>query len=85
MNRVNENARESVCRAWGTRSRYALLFALIVNLATMCDTCYVDSPGAIVDLVNNSVLSNANPPFLNAAFEFLAAGRAWVPCQIPDA
>ncbi len=48
---------------------------LFVNLAPVRDPRHIDSSGRVVNLVHNTVIAGANPPFATAALEFLESRR----------
>ena len=58
---------------------------LFVNLAPMCNSGHIDGSGFIVNLVNDTVIANANAPFLIAALEFFAAWRPGNRCETFEA
>jgi hypothetical protein len=47
---------------------------LSVNFASMPDDCYIDYAFVVVDLLNDTVITNPNPKQICCAAELLASG-----------
>jgi hypothetical protein len=51
-------------------------FFLFLDIAPMSNARHIYAFGSIVDDIDNPVITNADSPFVIAALEFLATGRA---------
>jgi hypothetical protein len=47
---------------------------LLIDIASMSNPCHINGSGVVVNLVHNTIIPNANAPFLVAAPQFLQPG-----------
>jgi hypothetical protein len=65
--------------------RYDSDLPLTINFAAVSNPENSYDPPRIINLIDRSIIADADSPIVLGASQFVAAGWAWIVCERPDA